>query len=387
MAAFHVGARRAVRATAAAAGAVAAILAALTLLWPEWARRLVSAEGFMPHGHCYLWKPSLVWLHVASDTLIGGSYVAISVTLAYLVYRARSAIPFHWVILAFGAFIIACGATHWMEIWTLYSARYWLSGGVKVVTAIVSVLTAVSLPPLVPAALALVESARLSEARNAERARAVAAEQRQALRIRSLHEVAASSALSYRAQIDAALRLGIQWFGLESGAVSRVRRDGSGEVNAAIARAATGRFSYHRADEPAADGSTLRIAGVEAFIGTPLDVNGTPFGAVTFAGSVPRAEPFDPGDYDILQLLAGWIATVLERKHAAEELAHARDAALEAARVKSEFVSTMSHELRTPLNVIVGYSDMLTDGAFERSRPRMRMIGRMRRSRSSSWSW
>lgn len=32
--------------------------------------------------------------------------------------------------------------------------------------------------------------------------------------------------------------------------------------------------------------------------------------------------------------------------------------------LKSEFLSTMSHELRTPLNVIIGYLDLLEDGAF-----------------------
>jgi hypothetical protein len=31
-----------------------------------------SQYGFMAHGHCYLWKPLLVTLHVVSNTLIGG---------------------------------------------------------------------------------------------------------------------------------------------------------------------------------------------------------------------------------------------------------------------------------------------------------------------------
>src|SRR5439155_4402809 len=122
-------------------------------------------EGFMPHGHCYLWKPGLVWLHATSDSLIGVSYVAISATLAWLVYRSRRDVPFHWMILAFGLFIIACGATHFMEIWTLWVPSYWLAGDVKALTALASVATALALPPLVPRALALIESARVAEER------------------------------------------------------------------------------------------------------------------------------------------------------------------------------------------------------------------------------
>jgi len=33
-------------------------------------------------------------------------------------------------------------------------------------------------------------------------------------------------------------------------------------------------------------------------------------------------------------------------------------------RLKSDFVATMSHELRTPLNIILGYTDLLLEGAF-----------------------
>jgi PAS domain S-box-containing protein len=123
------------------------------------------ADDFLPHAVCYLWDWKLLSVHAVSDFLIGASYVAISLTLGYLVHRARRDVPFHWMVLAFGTFIIACGITHFMELWTLWSARYWLSGHAKIVTAIASVATAFLLPPLVPQALSLIRAAKLSEDR------------------------------------------------------------------------------------------------------------------------------------------------------------------------------------------------------------------------------
>lgn len=145
------------------------LIALVPLFWPGlWANLLATGYGlqpFMTHRHCYLEISSLVYLHLSSDLLIGLSYVAISLMLAYLVYRARRDIPFHWVFLAFGLFIIACGGTHFMEVYNTYSATYWLAGYVKLITAVASVATAVVLPPLVPRALKLVQSAKLSEER------------------------------------------------------------------------------------------------------------------------------------------------------------------------------------------------------------------------------
>jgi PAS domain S-box-containing protein len=126
---------------------------------------LAAADGFLPHAVCYLWDPALLSVHAITDSLIGLSYVAISAALGYLVYRARRGVPYHWMFVAFGAFIVACGATHFMEVWTLWSAQYWVSGAVKVITAVASVATAVVLPPVVPHVLALVEAARLSTER------------------------------------------------------------------------------------------------------------------------------------------------------------------------------------------------------------------------------
>jgi len=122
----------------------------------------------MPHLYCYLQDPKLVGLHVVSDLLIGIAYVSISATLGYLVFKASRGIPFHWVFLAFGLFIISCGLTHFMEVLVIWVPLYWLSGFIKVVTAVASVATAVALFPLVPQVFRLIQSAKKSEDRRIE---------------------------------------------------------------------------------------------------------------------------------------------------------------------------------------------------------------------------
>lgn len=117
--------------------------------------------GFMPHGMCYLWKPGLVWLHVVSDSLVALAYYSIPITLIYFVQHRRD-LPFRWIFWLFGAFIIACGTTHIMEVWTLWHPNYWVAGIIKAFTAMVSLYTAVQLIPLLPQALALPSPTQLA---------------------------------------------------------------------------------------------------------------------------------------------------------------------------------------------------------------------------------
>jgi two-component system, cell cycle sensor histidine kinase and response regulator CckA len=137
-------------------------LAALLVLWPSLARNLLSSN-YLPHRFCYLAKPGLIWTHVVADTLIGIAYSVISVTLAYLIYKGRRDVPFHWMFLAFGLFIVACGGTHVMEAITTWVPVYVLAGVMKVFTALVSTLTAVVLPFTIPRVLTLVRQAKTSE--------------------------------------------------------------------------------------------------------------------------------------------------------------------------------------------------------------------------------
>ncbi|AFY38047.1 diguanylate cyclase [[Leptolyngbya] sp. PCC 7376] len=115
---------------------------------------IISPEGYMPHGHCYLWQTPLVWLHVTSDVLIGLAYFSIPLCLVYFVRRAEN-VPFRGIFQLFSLFIIACGLTHFAEVWTLWHPAYWLSGSLKALTAVISVYTSIKLVPTIPQALSL----------------------------------------------------------------------------------------------------------------------------------------------------------------------------------------------------------------------------------------
>lgn len=129
----------------------------------QFLQSFFSGGSFIPHGHCYLWKPWLVWMHIASDSLIALVYYSIPVILVYFV-KKREDLPFKWVILLFGAFIVSCGTTHIMDVWTLWHPTYWLSGFLKVITALVSLSTAIALLPVIPKAIALPSPAELETA-------------------------------------------------------------------------------------------------------------------------------------------------------------------------------------------------------------------------------
>jgi signal transduction histidine kinase len=112
----------------------------------EW----FDADRFMPHGHCFQWDPAILWSSVTADVLIALAYTAIPFTLVFQIMRKRKDLPFNWMFVCFGLFIVACGMTHVMDVITIWRPHYGISAMVKVLTALASVPTAIILFKIAP---------------------------------------------------------------------------------------------------------------------------------------------------------------------------------------------------------------------------------------------
>jgi signal transduction histidine kinase len=119
-------------------------------------------NGFMPHGHCYFWRPDILWLHVVSDAIIATAYFSIPITLLYFL-RRRPDIPFPAMIVLFATFIVLCGTGHIFEIWTIWNPVYAMQGAEKAATAVVSIMTAIAMIPIIPQVLAMRTPAELQK--------------------------------------------------------------------------------------------------------------------------------------------------------------------------------------------------------------------------------
>lgn len=109
---------------------------------------------FMPHGFCLKWDPALVMLMVGANIGIAVAYFAIPLALIIFV-RKRRDLAYPWMFRLFGSFIIACGLTHVVKVLTIYYSCYWLEAWIDAFTALISIVTAILLWPLIPRALSL----------------------------------------------------------------------------------------------------------------------------------------------------------------------------------------------------------------------------------------
>ncbi len=144
--------------------ASAATLALATYAF--WRLALLPTD-YMPHGVCFMREPPMMRLHVSSDLGIWAAYVGISCILGWVLWQRRRDLPAFllWIGAGFVLFVFSCGQTHLFDVITVWIPTYWVSGGAKAFTAVVSVATFGALVYLAPSILRI-PSPRLLEAAN-----------------------------------------------------------------------------------------------------------------------------------------------------------------------------------------------------------------------------
>ncbi len=114
--------------------------------------KLFDTSDYPARWRCGNWSTGEGWLHILSDLGVWSAYLAIPLVLVFFL-RQRQDLPFRKIFLLFGAFILLCGTTHLMDAAVFWWPAYRLAGLIKLITAIVSWATVISLFSVLPEAL------------------------------------------------------------------------------------------------------------------------------------------------------------------------------------------------------------------------------------------
>jgi GAF domain-containing protein len=150
------------------------------------------------------------------------------------------------------------------------------------------------------------------------------------------------------------------------------------ERGTAAGRALLEGKAVHIADvraDPEYNFEAQRLDSYRTIIGVPMLREGVPIGVLTLTRSEVR--PFTDKQIELVSTFADQAAIAIENVRLFDEIQEKSRQLELASQHKSQFLANMSHELRTPLNAILGYTELMTDGAY--GEPSEKMLGILKR--------
>lgn len=121
----------------------------------EFFEGLLRTDFWPARWHCGYWTDFHGWLYIFSDVVIWLSYFMIPLLIMGFVRRRKEDVPFPKIFYIFGAFILLCGSTHFIDALIFWVPIYRVSALLRFVTAIVSVSAVIGLIRILPVAFAL----------------------------------------------------------------------------------------------------------------------------------------------------------------------------------------------------------------------------------------
>lgn len=120
----------------------------------EFFSKLLDSSDWPPRWHCGRWTEFHGWLYIISDLLIWSAYFTIPLVIVKYISKKQD-VRFVKLYFLFAAFILACGATHFLDAIAFWIPAYRLSALVRLITGILSWTTVFYLIKFLPLAFSL----------------------------------------------------------------------------------------------------------------------------------------------------------------------------------------------------------------------------------------
>jgi len=333
-------------------------------------------NGFMPHGYCLRWDGPLLTVMIAANIGIALAYFAIPIALRYFVGTKKD-LPYPYMFKLFAAFILSCGMTHLAKILTLFQPLYWIEAGLDLLTAIISLLTAFLLLPIIPQALKL-RSPKELEVANQELAQAntklasseVEMQRNIEERTRELSQAVERLKVSeaqFKSLFDFMPQLG--WTAEPDGSIDFFNKGWYEYVGGEWGEMHG--WNWEAVHHPDYLDEVVKKWQHSLATKTPFEMQFPLKGRDgNYRWFLTRVRPMFDADGNLIKWI-GINTDIEDSRNAAEKLEQKvkeRTAQLDAARLeavranelKSQFVANISHEIRTPMSGVLGLSELLT---------------------------